>query len=205
MDDVELRRFINNLINYTENKPIDLPTRIDQMVWNDVVEVLDHNENKRQVVAEKRRIAGQKGGAPVGNNNAQKKTDVVDETNKNNQNNQMVEEQPKQTKQPEESNVLSEGCKELSDGCNMLNEKGQRLVDIMKQVIQDTELTEEEVINWKITDTREKLNYMFEDYPNWESDFLKLGLDGFIRKIPMKSNLQVDYMVYSTLKAHEIL
>ncbi len=202
MDDVELRRFINNLINYTENKPIDLPTRIDQMVWNDVVEVLDHNETKRQVVAEKRRIAGQKGGAPVGNNNAQKKTDVVDETNKNNQ---MVEEQPKQTKQPEESKELSDGCKELSDGCNMLNEKGQRLVGIMKQVIEDGYIDEDIVINWKITDTREILNKMLYDYQYWENDFNNLGLDGFLRKVPLKSNIQVDYILHSTLKAHEIL
>jgi hypothetical protein len=212
MDDVELRRFINNLINYTENKPIDLPTRIDQMVWNDVVEVLDHNETKRQNVAEKRRLAGLKGGAPVGNNNAQKKTDVVDETNKNNQNNQMVEQQPKQTKQPEGCNVLSEGCNVLSEGCNvlsegcnMLNEKGKRLVGIMKQVIEDGYIDEDIVVNWKITDTREILNKMLCDYQYWENDFNNLGLDGFLRKVPLKSNIKVDYILHSTLKAHEIL
>lgn len=205
MDDVELRRFINNLINYTENKPIDLPTRIDQMVWNDVVEVLDHNETKRQVVAEKRRQAGLKGGAPIGNNNAQKKTDVDVETNKNNQNNQMIEEQTNQTKQPEKSNEIKEGSKEISDGCNMLNDKRKRLVDIMKQVISDGLIDEEDVINWKIKDTRQVLNEMFEDYSDWEQDLMRMGVDSFIRTIPIKSKIPVDYILCSTLKAHIIL
>lgn len=114
MDDVELRRFINNLIDHTEGKEINLPTRIEQMVWNDVVEVLNLNELKRQNVVEKRREAGKKGGAPIGNNNAQKKIDIDDETNKNNQNNQMVE---KQTKQPEESSMMYDVCKEKDVVC----------------------------------------------------------------------------------------
>ncbi|MEY4334832.1 MAG: hypothetical protein RLZZ196_3582 [Bacteroidota bacterium] len=204
MDDVELRRFINNLCNYAEDKQIDLPTRIEQMVWNDVVEVLNHNETKRLKTIEKRSEAGKKGGAPVGNTNAQKKTDV-DETNKNNQNNQMVELQTKQTKQPEERSVLSEECKEISEGCNMLKDVRNKVLDIMKQVIEDTDLTEEEVMNWKISDTREKLNYIFEDYPNWENDFWELGLDAFIRKASFKSNIEINYIVYDTLKAHLIL
>lgn len=209
MDDVELRRFINNLIDYTEGRPIDLPTRIDKMVWNDVVEVLNHNETKRAATVEKRRLAGLKGGAPAGNNNAQKKTNVVEETNKNNQNNQMVEEQ---AKQPEKGNVLSDVCKEegvicnvLNDGCNMLNVEGNKLVDIMKQLIEEGYVEEEEVVNWKINDTREKLNYIFFDYPNWEPDLLKLGLDGFVNKIKNKSSIEVDYVLHSTLKAHLIL
>ncbi len=208
MDDVELRRFINNLCNYAEDKPIDLPTRIDQMVWNDVVEVLNHNETKRQATVEKRRLAGLKGGAPVGNTNAQKKTEV-EETTKNNQNNQMVE---KQTKQPEKSKELREGSKELSDkskelreGCNMLNDMSNKIIDIMKQVIEDGYITEEEVKGWKINDTREKLNYIFEDYPNWEPDLLRLGTDDFIRKASFKSKTEINYIVHSTLKAHLIL
>ena len=48
MDDVELRRFINNLINYTEGLEVELPTRLEQMIWNDLVEVLNHNERKRE-------------------------------------------------------------------------------------------------------------------------------------------------------------
>jgi hypothetical protein len=133
MDDIELRRFINNLIDYTEDRPINLPTRIEQMIWNDVVEVLNHNETKRQATVEKRRLAGLKGGAPVGNTNAQKKTNV-NETIKNNQ---MVE---KQSKQPEESKELREECKEIKEGSkelkeksNMLNEERNMLIDKIKE------------------------------------------------------------------------
>lgn len=139
MDDVELRRFINNLIDHTEGRQVDLPTRIDQMVWNDVVELLNHNETKRQRTIEKRKEAGKKGGAPVGNNNAQKKTDVDETTknNQNNQNNQMVEKQPKQ---PVICNMIYDEGNMIYDICNMkkeegymLKEEGNMLNDIMKQ------------------------------------------------------------------------
>lgn len=129
MDDVELRRFINNLIDHTEGREINLPTRIEKMVWNDVVEVLELNERKRVVVVEKRREAGKKGGAPIGNNNAQKKTDIDDETNKNNQNNQMVE---KQTKQPEERSMLSDVCKEKDVVCSK-KEEISSMLNVIKQ------------------------------------------------------------------------
>lgn len=126
MDDVELRRFINNLIDHTEGREINLPTRLEKMVWNDVVEVLELNERKRVEVVQKRREAGKKGGAPVGNNNAQKKTDVVNKTTKNNQ---MVE---KQTKQPEERSMLSVVCKEKDVVCSK-KEDVSSMLNVIKQ------------------------------------------------------------------------
>ena len=80
-----------------------------------------------------------------------------------------------------------------------------KLIEAMKQVIDDGYITEEEVNNWKIADTREKLNYIFLDYPNWETDFWNLGLDAFIRKASFKSNIEINYIVHSTLKAHLLL
>jgi hypothetical protein len=170
MDDVELRRFINNLINYTEGNEIQLPTRIDQMVWNDVVELLNHNENKRQRIIEKRREAGKKGGAPVGNNNAQKKTNV-EETNKNNQNNQMVE---KQTKQP--------------DICNMIYDEGY-----MKKE-EGYMLYEEGNMEYDIKEVREMLNEIYVDIPDWQKEFWKLGIDKFIEKYNCFSPVEIDLL-----------
>lgn len=165
MDDVELRRFINNLCDYCEGKEIDLPTRIDQMVWNDVVELLNHNENKRQRIIEKRREAGKKGGAPAGNNNAQKKTDV-EETNKNNQNNQMVE---KQTKQPVICNMIyEEGYMKKEEG-NMIYDEGYML-------------KEEGGMEYDIKEIKQMLNEVYCDFPEWEKEFWKLGIDEFVIK-----------------------
>jgi nitrate reductase alpha subunit len=65
MEDDELRRFINNLINHTEGNEVDLPTRMEKMVWNDLVEVLNHNERKRERAAERSRQNGQRGGRPT--------------------------------------------------------------------------------------------------------------------------------------------
>jgi hypothetical protein len=69
MDDAELRRFINNLITHTEGGEVELPSRIEQMVWNDLVEVLNHNERKRERAAERSRKNGQLGGRPNNLNN----------------------------------------------------------------------------------------------------------------------------------------
>jgi hypothetical protein len=170
MDDVELRRFINNLCDYSEGKDINLPTRIDQMVWNDVVELLNHNENKRQRIIEKRREAGKKGGAPVGNNNAQKKTDVV-ETNKNNQNNQMVE---KQTKQP----VI----------CNMIYDEGYMMKD------EGYMLKEEGDMEYDTKEIKRMLNEIYIDIPEWEKEFWKLGIDKFVEKYNCYSAVELELL-----------
>jgi hypothetical protein len=215
MDDVELRRFINNLINYTEGNQIDLPTRIDKMVWNDVVELLDHNETKRQKTIERRREAGKKGGAPVGNSNAQKKIEV-EETTKNNQNNQLVEKQPKQPDicnmiydegymKKEEGNMIYVEGNMLKDEGYMKNDIRNKLLDIMKQVIEEGYIKKEEVLNWRLNDTREMLNDIFIDYPNWEKDLMKFGLDGFVMRMDKFTKVEPDYIVINTLRAHSIL
>jgi hypothetical protein len=71
MDDVELRRFINNLINYTDGNEIELLTKIDNIVWNDAVELLNHNETKRQKTIERNRVNGKYGGRPPKPNETQ--------------------------------------------------------------------------------------------------------------------------------------
>jgi hypothetical protein len=204
MDDVELRRFINNLINYTEGGDVDLPTRMEKMVWNDLVEVLNHNERKRERAAERSRKNGTKGGRPnnpVGSNETQNNPVGYNET-------QQVNEEPSGINN-NLNNLLMDNGKWLMDNGKglMVNGKGSidngnKLLDIMKQVIEEGYVQEEEVLNWKIGDTREKLNYIFFDYPGWESDLLKLGLDGFIIKIENNKNMDVDFILHSTLKAH---
>ncbi len=64
MDDQQLRRFINNLCNYTEGKEINLDGLIDEIMWSQVKPLLDHNETKRQ----KRIEGGRKGGLAKASN-----------------------------------------------------------------------------------------------------------------------------------------
>lgn len=80
MEDDELRRFINNLINHTEGNEVDLPTRMEKMVWNDLVEVLNHNERKRERAAERSRQNGQRGGRPTKPNETQNNPTGLNET-----------------------------------------------------------------------------------------------------------------------------
>lgn len=109
-----------------------------------------------------------------------------------------------------ENKVKESKIKESKINESKINESKEKdicnkLIEAMKQVIDDGYITEEEVNNWKIADTREKLNYIFLDYPNWETDFWNLGLDAFIRKASFKSNIEINYIVHSTLKAHLLL
>ena len=83
MDDVELRRFINNLINYTDGNEIELLTKIDNIVWNDAVELLDHNETKRQKTIERNRVNGKNGGRPSKPNETQDNPVGFNETQNN--------------------------------------------------------------------------------------------------------------------------
>lgn len=202
MDCEETKRFINNLINYTEGNEIELITQTDKLVWIGVQPLLDNNEEKRQRVIERNRNNGTKGGAPVGNSNAKKTTQnnpTVDNTTQNN---------PNQPKQPEEGRRMNEeeerGRKNEDGGLKTVDVES-RLLKIMKNVIDDGSITKEEVINWKMKDTRELINYTLSDYSSWENDLFQLGSESFLRKLPTKSSVEVNYLVHSLIKAHEIL
>jgi len=85
------------------------------------------------------------------------------------------------------------------------NDKRKRLIKIMEQVIEDEIISQEQVLEWKISDTRDLLNEMFIDYPKWEEDLLRLGQDEFVRRASSKSQTEINYIVYATLKAHLLL
>ncbi len=64
MNDDELRRFINNLINWHEGEEIELPTRADRFIWNGVLPGLESNVDKYETQANANRENGKKGGRP---------------------------------------------------------------------------------------------------------------------------------------------
>ena len=46
LDDQELRRFINNLINYHQGEEVALETKIDRIIWQGILPALKVNDEK---------------------------------------------------------------------------------------------------------------------------------------------------------------
>jgi len=88
-------KLINILCDKSEGIEPVFDNLIVEVAFTQIEYLMNINEEKRQEIIEKRREAGKKGGAPVGNENANK----TSKTSKNNQN------QTKQTKQPDNVNV----------------------------------------------------------------------------------------------------
>jgi hypothetical protein len=77
LDDHELRRFINNLINWHEDLDVELITTADKLVWNGVLPGLKVNDAKWKEKAEKSRENGRSGGRPKSSLDAASKTQQV--------------------------------------------------------------------------------------------------------------------------------
>jgi hypothetical protein len=105
----------------------------------------------------------------------------------------------------EEGNMIYVEGNMLKDEGYMKNDIRNKLLDIMKQVIEEGYIKKEEVLNWRLNDTREMLNDIFIDYPNWEKDLMKFGLDGFVMRMDKFTKVEPDYIVINTLRAHSIL
>ncbi len=102
MNDDELRRFINNLINWHEGEEIELPTRADRFIWNGVLPGLESNSDKYETVANANREKGKKGGRP------RKPKETQDNPNN-----------------PMGFSETQKSRKEINDNCEMTNVNGQ--------------------------------------------------------------------------------
>jgi hypothetical protein len=204
MDEQQVRTFINNLCNYAEGKEVQLNGLMEEIMWSQVQPLLDYNEQMRQKKIEN----GRKGGIAKSEKKSEGNQELPKPTKstKGNQDLPMKEDDDVEEDVEEEEDVDVEvdveSRKMIDDSRKMIVDK---LIDVMKPVIEDGYISEEEVKEWKIADTREKLNYIFNDYPSWENDFWNLGLDAFIRKASFKSGIEINYIVHSTLKAHLLL
>jgi len=102
MNDDELRRFINNLINWHEGEEIELPTREDRFIWNGVLPGLESNSDKYETQANANRENGKKGGRP------RKSKETQDNPNN-----------------PMGFSETQKSRKEINDNCEMTNVNGQ--------------------------------------------------------------------------------
>ena len=110
MNDDELRRFINNLINWHEGEEIELPTREDRFIWNGILPGLESNFDKWETKANANRENGKKGGRP-------KKPKETQETH------MVFEETQKSRKEVNvNSQMLNDNCEMLNDNCEMEND-----------------------------------------------------------------------------------
>jgi len=75
MTDAELRNFIKNLIRYDKGEDVILNTKEEKLCWLGIVSALEINKQKWMTKSEN----GKLGGAPIGNRNAIKEKQPLDE------------------------------------------------------------------------------------------------------------------------------
>jgi len=97
------------------DEEIELPTKIDRIVWNGILPGLETNKDKWDRKVQANRENGKLGGAPMGNQNASKEKTT-----------QINPEQPKQPDKREKTNDNSkmeiENREELIDNTKLENE-----------------------------------------------------------------------------------
>ena len=153
MNDEELRRFIDNLIKWHQGGDVSLPTREDRFIWNGVLPALESNEKKYVERAGASRENGKLGGRPP----------KVEKT-------QLTQQVIKEPKKPVKSKKLNVESEKLNNKGKVLNEDSEQ------------GKVEGESITGKISlrEYRKIFNELFENYPTWEQDLLKYGVNQFL-------------------------
>ena len=126
MTDEQVRRFINNLCKYTEGIEPDLPSDIEKALWIGILPSLKINEQKYEKRIERNRENGRLGGAPLGNQNANKiKTTQNNPNNLINDNREEINDNRK---------MISDNCKEIIDNREEASDKSKMLTDNRKEI-----------------------------------------------------------------------
>ncbi len=112
LDDIELRRFIYNLIKYHEGEEIDLPTKTDRLAWNGILTGLEINQDKYEKRVQANRENGKLGGAPKGNQNASKE--------------KSTENNPERPKQPDKREMTTDNSKLVNGNRELENDNSKK-------------------------------------------------------------------------------
>jgi hypothetical protein len=154
MNDDELRRFINNLINWHEGEEIELPTREDRFIWNGVLPGLESNVDKYETQANANRENGKKGGRP------RKPKETQD-----NPNNPMgfSETQKSRKEINVNSQMLNDNCEMENDNCEMLNVNGEgQLSNVngeIEKIARQELLNKRTTVLYQILDDKSMINF----------------------------------------------
>jgi len=155
LNDKELRRFINNLIQYHDGGDIELKSKTDKLVWNGILPALEVNNSKYNSRVEASRENGKKGGRPS-------KEKTTQET-------QQVFEKPKE---PDNSKELIDNRKELivngeriKDNSKQVNGNSELINDNRKNEIVEVGQPMSSFLKSKIEQLEDKLILEYENYP----------------------------------------
>ncbi len=151
MNDEELRRFIENLIIWHQGGEVSLPNREDRFIWNGVLPALEVNDKRYVERAGASRENGKLGGRPP----------KVDKT-------QITQQVIKEPKKPVKS-------KENIENSEKLKSK-QSIVDRLQENVEG-ELNNNGI---SLKEYRKIFNELFVNYPAWEQDLLKYGVNQFL-------------------------
>ena len=133
LDDVELRRLINNLVKYHRKEAVELVTKADRLVWQGILPGLQTNEARYERKVAANRANGQLGGAPPGNGNARK--DKTTQSTQNNPNNLIIDKR-------EEINGNSE---KVIDNIEEITEKSQLEIENWEESNENRDLVNDDV------------------------------------------------------------
>lgn len=131
LDDQELRRLINNLINYHLGEEIELLTKVDKLVWNGILPGLEANQDKYEKRVKANRENSKLGGAPEGNQNARKDKNNPNQPKQPDKREQVNDDSKKENVKGEGANreEINENSKKGNDKTEMKNENTQNQIE----------------------------------------------------------------------------
>ncbi len=173
LPDETVVRFMKNLIKYHSGREVELPSIVDKVLWFGVLPGLDVNIDKWNDRAERSRENGKLGGRPPKIEHTLKTKQVTLEPKKPEQTRQVNLE----PKKPVNSEKEIDNSKMTKDNRKDLMVKSEKMNDNVT-----VEISSVNSPSMTLKEYREVFNELFEDYPNWESDLLKLGVNQFLFK-----------------------
>ena len=199
---------------YIGYEPIKFESKIAKILFNNLLPILEgHKSNYEN---------GSKGGAPKGNLNAKKTTKTTTKTTKTTplvlENNPKEKEKEKEKEKDKDIDKDTDIDTDIDTDTDIdidtdtdtdtdidTENNTDKLIEIMKPVIEEGLIKEEEIRNWGLKDTRAKLNYIYKDYTNWEKDLMDNGITIFKNIIQKKYKNEFDVIQQSLIDAHWLL
>lgn len=222
MTDEQVRRFVYNLINFSEGKKIELPTTLEQALWIGVLPSLKINQEKYEKRVEANKLNGKLGGRPP------KLEDNLLKQNPENPNG--FYQNP--------NNLINDKRQLINDNCKEITDKGEKETGNSQQINYKSKpiIDKGENKNWELenkkseliidTDSNELIPgtsilkkdkpigffsnyipYILKNYEDWENDIWILSIEEFLSKakeIDPKVNISEEYIIaYKYYKSND--
>jgi hypothetical protein len=196
MTDEQVRRFIYNLINFSEGKEIELPTKLEQALWIGVLPSLKINQEKYEKIVEKNKRNGQLGGRPP-------KLDG-NPPNQNPENPDGFSQNPKNPIN-DKREVITDNSKMITGNRKEIIDKGEMITGNSEQITDNRKMNNDkskpiidkkENENWEPENEKREKSYDFLGSMDSKyipgTNIIKEEIPGF----PYKSYLEKKLMLY---------